>query len=207
MKQLTRKEKKRIIRKVNTGGKSVGDMAKEYGRSRRTIDRIVKRGSLDRVSKVDKDVKKEIMRLVTEKPGITSEEIRTLLKVKISTSSVNKCLARCGFVCQSTKVPVRERTCDAMRLPEKKEKSTKHGEEQRREYRLDDKTKEEIMDLVTENPLITAKLIQTGIGKHLAISTINGFLSKNGLKSACRKIPNRGKESIVTLSCGLNEDM
>lgn len=207
MKQLTRKEKKRIIRKVNTDGKSVGDIAKEYGRSRRTIDRIVKRGSLDRASKVDKDVKKEIMRLVTEKPGITSEEIQTLLKVKISTSSVNKCLARSGFVCQSTKVPVRERTRDAMRLPEKKEKSANNGEVHRREYKLDDKTREEIMNLVAENPRITANMIQTGIGKHIAISTINGFLSKNGLKSACRKIPNRGKESIVTPSCRLNEDM
>lgn len=192
MKQLTRKEKKRIIRKVNTGGKCVGDMAKEYGRSRRTIDRIVKRGSHDRASKIDKDVRKKIVHLVTAEPEITSEKIRASLDLDISTSSINKYLVRRGFACQSTKVPTRERGYKHIPLPGRKDDSLSCGRGPRRGYKLDDETKKKIMDLVKENPLITAKMIQMGIGNYLAISTINGFLSKNGLNCVCRKIPMRG---------------
>lgn len=109
MKQLTRKEKKRIIRKVTVDNVSVIDVAREYGRDKRTIYRIVKRGTHERKSKVDKSVKKEIIRIVTEEPDIASDRIHALLECKVSVSSINKCLVRSGFTCQSRKVPTRER--------------------------------------------------------------------------------------------------
>lgn len=190
MKQLTRKEKKRIIRKVNVDKVSVSDMAKEYGRDRSTINVIVKRGTPDRVSKVDKSVKKEIIRIVTGEPDITSEGIHALLDCNVSISSINKCLVRSGFTCQSKKGPVRERLYDSPLLPERDERIiVRRGS--RRAYKLDGETKSEIMAMVAENPLCTATMIQASIGKHLAISTINGFLRKNGFGCACKKIPNR----------------
>lgn len=185
MKQLTRKEKKRIIRKVTVDNMSVADIANEYGRSRNTIHRIVKQGSPDRKTKVDK---KRIIRIVNRKPGITLEKIQALLEEKVSVSSISKCLLESGFVCQSKKAPVRERRDDYQPLCEKRVITVGKP---RGEYKLDEGTKAQILNMVTNDPSVRATSIQANLGKHLSVSTINRFLLNNGFGCAYKKIPNR----------------
>lgn len=110
-KQLTPKEKKRIVRKVNVEGHKVADIAKEYGRSLNTIYNIVKGitdvENVQRRPPIDEAVREAILEMTRENNEIRSHEIRARLAKPIADSTINRVIRESPFYCKGRQRPVR----------------------------------------------------------------------------------------------------
>ena len=109
--QLTSKEKKRIIRKVKIDGVAVVDVAKQYGRNPRTIYRVVDGTTcvenVQRRPPIDEAVREAILEMTRENNEIRSHEIRARLAKPIADSTINRIIRESPFYCKGRQRPVR----------------------------------------------------------------------------------------------------
>lgn len=110
-KQLTSKEKKRIVRKVNVEGHRVAGIAKEYGRDLKTIYNIVNGVTnvedMQRRPPIDEAVREAILEMTRENNEIRSHEIRARLAKPIADSTINRVIREGPFYCRGRQRPVR----------------------------------------------------------------------------------------------------
>lgn len=109
--QLTTKEKEKIIKKVNVKGFKVTDVAKEYGRSLKTIYRVLDGTTsvekVDRKPAMDDEIRKEILEMVRNDHKIHSYEIRPRLTKPVAISTINRVIRESPFYCKGRKKPFR----------------------------------------------------------------------------------------------------
>lgn len=95
--QLTPDEKKGIIKAVNKG-KSIGDVARKYNRTKKTIKNLVKRvektGSTERKTKLSKESKKQIRRAMHKKVTPTLTQVKQTLDVDVSEATISRYLTK-----------------------------------------------------------------------------------------------------------------
>ena len=113
--QLTTKEKRKILRRMNEKGHSVTRVAKSMGRSRGTINYLIKKwsdtGNIKRKTVLSRDDKKAIVKLVRRKPSVGLTRVKSKLNLDASINTIALYLTKRGFVTSGSKArPIREET-------------------------------------------------------------------------------------------------
>lgn len=127
VKHLTEKQKEKIRYKVNVKKCSVSSVAKKYDSSTQTIYNVLngrtKMGPNRRTSAISDDVKEWLVETSLKNPEYTSKVLQEMISpvCRISTSAINKYLAKSGVVCSCRKAPIRKMIPDD--TEEKKEPS------------------------------------------------------------------------------------
>jgi len=110
-KQLTDRERKKIVEHVYYKGKTTTEVAMMLGRSRGSVNYFLKKwiatGSIERSTGLTDTEKKAIVKLVRKKPSITARKIVDKLELRVSFACVTNYLTRRGFACTGTKDPER----------------------------------------------------------------------------------------------------
>jgi transposase len=113
--QLTRKEKKDIVKR-HESGERFNTIAVDYGRSKRTISNVVQRynetgGHMARKVKLSQAQKKAIVALVETDATIRLERIGGLLDLSVSHMTISAYLRKKGYACKDgvRKTPYRHR--------------------------------------------------------------------------------------------------
>jgi transposase-like protein len=110
--QLTKDEKREIVRRVFVKGQSITRVAKAMQRSRGTISYLIKKWeteeTLKRKTAMTDEEKESVVALVRRKPSISLARVCTKLDLSVSINTVSRYLDRRGFVRTGPKsAPVR----------------------------------------------------------------------------------------------------
>lgn len=109
--QLTRREKKKIIKRVYVKKESTTAIANSMGRSRGTINYFLNKWradqTLERVNGLSIDDKKKLVKLVRERPNITMKQIKVELHSSVSINCISTYLTKKGFQCTGRRMPTR----------------------------------------------------------------------------------------------------
>lgn len=109
--QLTTEEKKKIIKKVTVKGLKVADVARRYGRSTKTINKILNGTTSvekkDRRPPMDEELREEILEMVRNDSKIHSYDIRPALSKPVAISTINRVIRESPFYCRGRKKPSR----------------------------------------------------------------------------------------------------
>lgn len=110
--QLTKDEKREILRRVCINGERATRVAKSMHRSHGTINYLVKKWeteeTLKRKTAMTDEEKESVVALVRRKPSISLARICTKLDLDVSINTVSRYLDRRGFVRTGPKsAPVR----------------------------------------------------------------------------------------------------
>lgn len=109
--QLTTKEKKKIIKRVNVDGLKVADVAKLYGRTIKTIYNVLNGttcvAKVQRRPAIDDDICEEIHVMIREDNEILSHQIRARLTRPVGISTINKIIREGPFYCKGRQFPTR----------------------------------------------------------------------------------------------------
>ena len=113
--QLTSKEKREILQRVVHKKESVGQVATLMGRSRGTINYLIKKwsdtGNIKRKTVLSRDDKKAIVKLVRRKPSVGLTRVKSKLNLDASINTIALYLTKRGFVTSGSKArPIREET-------------------------------------------------------------------------------------------------
>ena len=110
-KQLTNKEKKKIIRRVHKKKHSISSVARSFNISRQAVYNIIKKeretGQIERKEKLTRDDKINIINMVKEDPHITADQIKLNMNLDCSKHTIRKFLNENGFKCINTIHPFR----------------------------------------------------------------------------------------------------
>src|ERR1700761_3474457 len=101
-KQLSKKEKRKIISRYYDKRQSIRNIAKHYGRHEKTIARVIKKhedenGNINRKIKLTKADKNTIIDLVYNDPYISLNHIQENLHSSISICTINRYLRKNGY--------------------------------------------------------------------------------------------------------------
>lgn len=111
MKPQLSEDQKKAITKRYENREDVASIAKDYGKSVRTIYYVLKRhrltGGVERISRLDKKTRKRILKMVHKDPLIRTKKIIKRLKVQVSPSTINKFLRENAIVSDCRKQPLR----------------------------------------------------------------------------------------------------
>jgi len=104
-KQLSNKEKRKIVRLINEKGVSRSKVAQAMGRSRGTIyyflRKLEKTEKTERKTVLAKEDRKAIVALVRKKPSLSLIRIQKKLALKVSLPTITRCLHKRGYRCET----------------------------------------------------------------------------------------------------------
>jgi transposase-like protein len=101
-KQLSKKEKREIIRRHYDKEQSFIRIARHFGRNEKTIARIIRKyeyenGNINRKVKLSKADKKNIIGLVYDNPYISAYDIQKNLDSSVSIHTIHRYLRKNGY--------------------------------------------------------------------------------------------------------------
>lgn len=106
-KQLSKREKREIVRQVFEEGRGKSRVAKAMGRSRGTISYFVKKWeeteTIARRTVLTKEQKKSITRLVRKKPSLSLHKMQKRLGLEVSLPTIMRYLIKKGYSCENTR--------------------------------------------------------------------------------------------------------
>ena len=170
-KQLTKDEKRKIIKQVLKKGYAVSDVAKKLKRDPRTIYYIVNKArtvgkeSVDRRLRFSHTDKKRVMRLSKKDPSRSAACIKEKLALGVSVSTIDKYLRKNpDYECRNTHQPVRTHKSRICVGKVKNRKVLGHSD------------KRAIDALVDDDENITSREILDRLDLHISKSTVCDYL-------------------------------
>ena len=105
--QMSEDEKQEIILEVCENKRTVSEVAKLYGRNKKTIYNLVKRhleeGNTARRSKLSSTEKASISELLAENPSASIPELCEKLDLGVSRSTIQRYIKEQGYVCENNR--------------------------------------------------------------------------------------------------------
>ena len=187
--QLTNKQRRWIVKQVVKKGRTMGEVARELGRDKMTIYKVVRRAKetgdcsrQKRSGKLSREDKRRVKALVREDSSMPSREIIENLELDVSVSTLCKYLRKKGYGGSGAKCP--RRTLYRADDEEQEWKDTR---------KLSKEDQAAIAALLEEDNTLSTREICEWLNLDVSSNTLCKFLKGAGYVCDAKSLPKRTK--------------
>jgi transposase len=192
MSQLTNKQRRWIVKQVVKKGRTMGEVARELGRDKMTIYKVVRRAKetgdcsrQKRSGKLSREDKHSIKTLIKKDASMPSHEIIENLELDVSVSTLCKYLRKKGYRDSGAKCP--RRTLYRVDDEEEEEREWKDTR------KLSKESQAAIAALLEEDNTLSAREICEWLNLDVSVNTLCKFLRGAGYVCDGKSLPKRTK--------------